>query len=146
QAPDFLTDPNVLDITSPANGSRIRFWGHLGICAASLKSNLPLASDLTCQHWLTAALLAQQNSSGIHNNLATNGPSSAATSFIGNQFPAESAIVPTLPYKYGTHTAVDSVTLPCAPGTTGPAACSWIPGFDGVCSPFDVFKLTLGAG
>ena len=145
QAPDFLNDPNVLDVTSPANGGRIRFWGHLGICAAGLQANLPLAGDLSCQRWLSAAMLAQQNQSGVHNLLGLNGPSSSAGS-IGNQLTSASAFVPTFPYKFGTHTAVDSVTLPCAPGATGPGPCSWIPGFVGVCSPFDDFRLTLAPG
>jgi hypothetical protein len=141
-APDFLNDPNVLDVTSPANGQRIVFYGRLGLCKSSLAANLPLSQDVACQHWLSALLLSETNNTVINNFFSAAGPSSdQGPGFIGNQLTSAAGSVLGYPYHFGTETPVDSIALPCPPGTSGPVACLWTTAFVGRCTPFDTFQV-----
>ena len=150
--------------TNPANKTYI-FYGNLGLCDYSLanpsRGDTPprpsghqgwavdqsLTTDIACQRWESALLLSENNNHipPVHNLYSARGPSSDPSSpgFIGNQLTAMNGAVRAYKYHFGTDTPVRSISDACPDGTIGTAKCGWTAAFDGVCSPFDVFSVTM---
>jgi hypothetical protein len=138
----------------PANPTFF-FFGALGVCDYSSANPMasspapvagqrgwaidePLSSDFTCQHWMSALLLSENNNFGVHNLFSAMGPSSSASpGTIGKQLTAAAGAVRADQYYFGTETPVHSITDACAAGTTGPANCGWTTAFIGTCTPSD---------
>ena len=129
-------------------GDTFHFYGNVGLCdkgGTGWAKDTPL--DESCARWLSAAIIAQVNQSGIHNIFSARGPSSAAgPPFVGPQLTAMSPALHSFEYKFGTHDQVEALRDTCAPGTTGPANCGWQPGLVGTGTPGARVEISLATG